>query len=85
MPCGGLALLQRDFTDLSAVGRIITPVADQVFRCDQVRDRYLGTIYAGLCDPAEILPEFLTELQKAGIDAVIAEKQRQLDLYLQGE
>lgn len=62
-----------------------TPVADQVFRCDQVRDRYLGTIYAGLCDPAEILPEFLTELQKAGIDAVIAEKQRQLDLYLQGE
>lgn len=37
----------------------------------------------GLLDPDEVLPAFQKELQTAGIDDIIAEKQRQLDLFLQ--
>ena len=32
-------------------------------------------------DPAELLPQFLSRLENAGIDTIIAEKQTQLDAW----
>lgn len=44
--------------------------------------QYSGIIAAGAQDPAEVLPKFLENLNAAGIDKVIAEKQSQLDAWL---
>lgn len=60
-----------------------TPVAEQVYRCDRVKAQYLNVLYAGIADPEETLAAFQSALKGAGIDEIIAEKQRQLDAYLQ--
>ncbi len=39
----------------------------------------LGT---GAVDPEIYLPEFIRQLKEAGIDAIVAEKQAQLDSWL---
>ena len=49
---------------------------------DAVVAQYSGIIAAGAQDPAETLPKFLEDLNAAGIDKVIAEKQTQLDAWL---
>ena len=36
-------------------------------------------------DPAENLPKFIAELEAAGINEIIAEKQKQLDEFLAGK
>jgi putative aldouronate transport system substrate-binding protein len=36
-------------------------------------------------DPAENLPKFIEELEAAGINEIIAEKQKQLDEFLAGK
>ena len=61
-----------------------SPVSDQLYRCNKVSEQYLTILGQGLADPDEYLPVLQKELQEAGIDEIIAEKQRQLDLYLQG-
>lgn len=60
-----------------------SPVAEQVYRCESVTDYYLNSLYAGTVDPDKTLDSFLAALKTAGIDQIIAEKQRQLDLFLQ--
>ena len=42
-------------------------------------EQYLDSLDAGAVNPEEALPEFRKALKDAGIDAVIAENQRQLD------
>lgn len=44
--------------------------------------QYLPGLLCGSVDPATILPEFKDKLQAAGLDAIIAEKQKQLDTWL---
>lgn len=57
-------------------------VATEITAIDAVVAQYAGIIAAGAQDPAEVLPKFLEELDAAGIDKVIAEKQTQLDAWL---
>ena len=57
-------------------------VATEVSAIDTVVAQYAGIIAAGAQDPAEVLPKFLEDLNAAGIDKVIAEKQSQLDAWL---
>ena len=59
-----------------------TPVADQITACSNVIAQYYLPIINGEVDIDEILPVFQQELHSAGIDDVIAEKQRQLDEWL---
>ena len=59
-----------------------TPVSRQYQNCSDVVDEYMPILKAGLVDPDEILPEFLQALEAAGAEAVITEKQRQLDQYI---
>ncbi len=47
-----------------------------------VVDQYLPIIQTGSIDPADELPLFLEALEKAGINDVIAENQKQLDEWL---
>ncbi len=47
-----------------------------------VIDEYSNALFYGQVDTDTYLAEFLTELDEAGIDAVIEEKQRQLDAFL---
>lgn len=45
--------------------------------------QYAPSLNAGAVNPAEALPEFISELKAAGMDKVIVENQKQLDTFLQ--
>lgn len=59
-----------------------TPVADQVTACSNVIAQYYLPLINGEVDIDEVLPVFQQALHDAGIDAIIAEKQAQLDAWL---
>lgn len=59
-----------------------TPVLNQITACNNVISSYHTALRWGAMDPAENLPKFISELEAAGMNEVIAEKQRQLDEYL---
>ena len=59
-----------------------TPVYDQYVAVDAVIKQYQDALLYGQVDVDQYLPEFRAELQEAGIEAVIAEKQAQLDAFL---
>jgi len=59
-----------------------TPVADQITACNNVIAQYYLPLINGEVDIDEVLPVFQQALRDAGIDAVIAEKQSQLDKWL---
>lgn len=59
-----------------------TPVQSAVNRCRTITEKYHNTLMSGYLDPDEALPRFLQELEEAGIQDVIAEKQSQLDAWL---
>ncbi len=48
----------------------------------QVLNRYLPVLESGSVDIDEVYPEFMAALEEAGLDRVIAEKQRQLESFL---
>lgn len=54
----------------------------QVMRCQEVVNKYHGALTCGFLDPDTAIPLFSQELEEAGIDNIIAEKQRQLDTWL---
>lgn len=56
-----------------------TNVQNETTACANVYAKYALGIESGSLDPAETLPKFQEELRAAGIDTIIAEKQRQLD------
>ncbi len=58
-----------------------TPVSSQLADCADVIASAVPLLSNGAVDPDTALPEFLANLQKAGVDAVIAEKQAQYDAW----
>ena len=63
----------------------IEPVADQYAACANVVAKYYNALLLGAVDIDETLPIFQKELHDNGIDEIIAEKQRQLDEWLQSK
>lgn len=59
-------------------------VQNETTACANVAAKYTIGIESGTLDPAEALPKFQKELKDAGIDTIIAEKQRQLDEWAAG-
>ncbi len=59
----------------------ITPVQSQYTAVSNVTSQYQRALECGSIDPAVHLPEFIQKLKKAGIDEVIAEKQKQLNAW----
>jgi putative aldouronate transport system substrate-binding protein len=60
------------------------PVQAAVNRCRTVTEKYGRVLTNGYLDPDEALPRFLNELEEAGINDVITEKQKQLDQWMSG-
>ena len=67
-----------------AVGYVFDPtnVSAELAAVSAVMAQYVPSLNSGAVDPSVTLPEFLEALKTAGIDAVIAENQRQLDAYI---
>ncbi len=56
-------------------------VMNEITACTVVRDKYKKALECGSINPAEALPKFLKELEDAGINNIIQEKQKQLDAW----
>lgn len=57
-------------------------VLSEIAACNNVCAKYKNALECGELDPAVYVPMFLDELQKAGVDTIIAEKQAQLDAWM---
>lgn len=81
----------RDYNDSSirsiAIGFSFdeTPVSAEIVRCTGISQKYYNGLINGELEPAKYLPAIRQELKVAGIDAIVSEKQSQLDQYLKGE
>lgn len=66
-----------------AMGFTFNPanVTDEIAACTNVVSQYYNTIVLGLDDTESLLEQFREELHDAGIDAIIEEKQAQLDAW----
>ncbi len=56
-------------------------VMDQISACNNVCSKYLAPLMLGMGDD-QMLANFQADLKKAGVDDIIAEKQKQLDAWL---
>ena len=59
-----------------------TSMINQITACNNVVSQYDVALRWGTLDPNEALSKFNADLKAAGMDEIIAEKQRQLDEYL---
>ena len=77
----------KEFNDSAirsnALGFVFDPsnVKTEVAAVQAVFDQYRLPLENGVIDPDENLPKFIQALKDAGIDTVIAEKQKQLDAW----
>lgn len=62
-----------------------TAVLSEVAACTNVKAKYFNSINTGELDPEEAIPKFVEELKRAGVDTIIAEKQRQFDEWLDSQ
>ena len=69
LPCSGFVF---DPTDVEVEGAVLSNVYAE----------YAFDLETGAVDPDTVLPEFLEELEKGGIDAFVAEAQEQLEDFL---
>lgn len=58
------------------------PVIVQIRQCDAVYEQYTDMLFSGLIDPQSLRQEVIEAYRQAGIEEIVAEKQRQLDLFL---
>lgn len=58
-----------------------TPVSTQMAACANIIREYGDNLAYGTIDPEVYLPEFLDKLKSAGADLIVAEKQRQFDVW----
>ena len=70
-----------------ALGYCFAPdnVSTEYAAVQAVIQQNANIIATGAVDPKEFLPDFINQLKAAGIDAVVAENQKQLDAWLAGE
>ncbi|NBJ92610.1 ABC transporter substrate-binding protein [Parablautia muri] len=57
-------------------------VQSEVAACANVVAKYDNALMVGSLDPETTIPQFITELESAGANTIIAEKQKQLDAWL---
>ncbi|MCM8710338.1 ABC transporter substrate-binding protein [Clostridium sp. SYSU_GA19001] len=61
---------------------VASSVQTELAALNSVTDQYKVGLESGTLDPVKVLPEFIAKLKTAGIDKVIAEKQKQLDEWI---
>ncbi|MCM8710331.1 ABC transporter substrate-binding protein [Clostridium sp. SYSU_GA19001] len=57
------------------------PVKTELAAVSNIINQYVIPLESGTVNPDKVLPEFILKLKEAGIDKIIAEKQRQLNLW----
>lgn len=62
-----------------------SPVAREAALCQAAVDQYFPAIDCGCVDPDTEIPRLISALKEAGIDTIIAEKQRQLDAWVNAQ
>ncbi|QGQ97157.1 DUF3502 domain-containing protein [Paenibacillus psychroresistens] len=55
------------------------PVKNEIAAASNVEKEFKNVIVSGSVDPEEFIPKYLAKLKTAGLDKIIAEKQKQLD------
>ncbi|SFJ70516.1 putative aldouronate transport system substrate-binding protein [Paenibacillus sp. UNC496MF] len=60
----------------------LEPVRTAYAAVEAVKARYVNGLENGVLDPGQYLPQFVAELKSVGMDAIVAEKQKQLDAWL---
>ena len=68
-----------DVSDLIGFSFNTDPIKIELAQCETVIKEFLPSITAGAVDPDEYMPKFLDKLEKANVDKIIAEKQKQID------
>lgn len=58
-------------------------VLNEVTACNNVKAKYANALETGSVDPADALPKFIKELEDAGVNTIIKEKQKQFDAWLE--
>lgn len=58
-----------------------TPVKTEYAACTNVWNQYDKAINVGAVDPDKMIPEFISKLKTAGVDKIVAEKQKQLNTW----
>jgi len=61
----------------------VEPVKNEYTAITNVTNQFKVGLESGTLDPEKVLPEFIDKLKAAGIDKLIAEKQKQLDEWAQ--
>ena len=71
-------------TPATSLGFILdtSSIMNEITACNNVKQKYETPLQWGALDPDEALPEFIAELEAAGIRTIHEEAQRQLDEYL---
>ena len=62
----------------------LEPVSSQVAGFRYILDEFGKALYTGSVDPDEYLPKLLEKLDDAGVQKVIDEMQRQVDVWKEG-
>ncbi len=77
----------REFNDSAVKSKALgfsfdtTNVVNEITACQNVTSKYRASLECGEVDPAEVLPQFISDLKAAGIEKIIQEKQTQLDAW----
>lgn len=71
-------------TTSPAIGFFFNPdnVQTEIATTTTVATQYFTALSSGSVDPEAVIPKYLKDLEKAGVDKIIAEKQAQLDAFL---
>jgi len=74
-----------DATGTKTLGFIFDPakVKNEIAACNNVWGQFVPALETGTVDPDEYLPKAIEAFKEAGADKIIAEKQRQLDAWLE--
>lgn len=68
-----------NYSPIMGFGFDSTPVKNEISAVTNVTNQYGPGLNTGTLDPETDLPKFLEDLKAAGVDTIIAEKQKQLD------
>lgn len=74
-------------TSSTSLGFILdtSMIMNEITACNNVKQKYETPLQWGALNPEEAIPEFIAELEAAGIRTIHEEAQKQLDAYLAAE
>jgi len=59
-----------------------TPVEDEITAVQNVEQQYGPSLFTGTADPKVVLPQFIAAMNKAGMQKILAEEQKQVNAWV---